>query len=395
MFHAANRRRFEQASRGALIVLTGYDAMQWSGDMDVPFLQESSFWWLTGIDEAGWKVIIETSRSHTTLVRPALSEIERIFVGGLSDDEALNMSGADEIIVAEEFESRLRQLSRAHTIVETIIDRRTHNSSVPNPAQGNLQRLLKRTFTSVENCQRTLQQLRAIKQPEELTRMRRAIKLTVEAFVAARAQLANYKTENALEADFTAHFRRANATHAYQPIVASGPHACTLHYDKNSGKISSRETVVIDIGARVDGYSADLTRTYCLRPTKRQLAIHQAVEHAQKQIIQLIRPGISVVDYVTKSDEIMKQALQKLGLLENLNDNETFRRYYPHATSHGLGVDTHDSLGQPRIFEPGMVLTVEPGIYVAVEAIGVRIEDDILVTENGCENLSRALSTEL
>ena len=102
-----------------------------------------------------------------------------------------------------------------------------------------------------------------------------------------------------------------------------------------------------------------------------------------------------MVDYVTKSDELMKRALMQLDLLKDKNDVETFRRYYPHATSHGLGVDTHDSLGQPRIFEPGMVLTVEPGIYIAEESIGVRIEDDILVTNDGRENLSSALPTAL
>lgn len=395
MFHKANRARLELASRGALVVLTGYDALQWSGDMDVPFMQESSFWWLTGIDEPGWKLILETARPHATLVRPVQSEIERVFLGGISDDEALKISGADEIITTEELEARLRQLSRMHTVAETIIDRRSHSSSVANPALGNLQRLLKRTFASVDNCQQTLQRLRAIKQPEELARLRRAIALTTDAFSSARENLTNFKTEYELEAEFTYRFRRANATHAYQPIVANGAHACTLHYDQNSGKIAARQTTVIDIGARVDGYSADITRTYCANPTKRQIAVHAAAEQAQKQIIELIRPGESVVDYVTKSDELMKRALMQLDLLKDKNDVETFRRYYPHATSHGLGVDTHDSLGQPRIFEPGMVLTVEPGIYIAEESIGVRIEDDILVTNDGRENLSSALPTAL
>ena len=97
MFHRTNRRRLEQVANGALIVLTGYDAMQWTGDMDMPFMQESSFWWLTGIDEPGWKAVLETSRARLTLVRPEQSEIERVFLGGVSDDEVMQLSGADEV----------------------------------------------------------------------------------------------------------------------------------------------------------------------------------------------------------------------------------------------------------------------------------------------------------
>ena len=395
MFHRANRRRLEQVANGALIVLTGYDAMQWTGDMDMPFMQESSFWWLTGIDEPGWKAVLETSRARLTLVRPEQSEIERVFLGGVSDDEVMQLSGADEVIAMEEFETRLRHLSKLHPVVETIIDRRPYSSSAPNPAPITLHKVLKRTFTKVENCQQTIQRLRAIKQPEELMRIRRAIELTVEAFKAVRQEYSAFKTEYEIEAEFTYKFRRANAMHAYQSIVASGAHACVLHYGHNSGKLSTRAMTVIDVGARVDGYSADITRTYCLNPTKRQRVVHRALVQAQRDIVALIHPGVSVVEYVSRSDEIMKTALACLDLLKDPHDTETFRRYYPHATSHGLGVDTHDSLGQPRIFEPGMVLTVEPGIYIPEEGIGVRIDDDILVTETGNDNLSASLSTEL
>jgi len=151
--------------------------------------------------------------------------------------------------------------------------------------------------------------------------------------------------------------------------------------------------VLIDAGAKVGGYAADITRTYAIgRPSDREIEVHAAVETAHKAIIDLIKPGFGMKDYHFQSDEIMKKALKSLGLL---NAPADYRKYFPHAVSHGLGIDVHDSLGGFETFQPGMVLTVEPGIYIPEEGIGVRIEDDILVTEEGNRNLSAALPTSL
>jgi Xaa-Pro aminopeptidase len=153
--------------------------------------------------------------------------------------------------------------------------------------------------------------------------------------------------------------------------------------------------VLIDIGARVNGYAADITRTFAVKPTKRQTQVHAAVERAHKKIISLLKPGLMLQDYIKAVDDIMKTEMIGLGLIENMNDNETYRRYFPHAIGHGLGVDVHDSLGSSRKLQEGMVLTVEPGIYIPAEGIGVRIEDDILITSTGHKNLSGSLSTDL
>ena len=255
--------------------------------------------------------------------------------------------------------------------------------------------MLKRIFDSVQYCDLLVNELKAIKQPEELARMRAAAKLTCSAFADVRAKLDELKTEAEVEAEFTYRFHRVGAKHAYEPIVAGGANACTLHYRVNKDKLRSRDMVLIDIGARTDGYSADVTRTYCLHPTKRQKAVHAAVESAHKSIIALLAPGLPIAEYIDAVDAIMKQALHSLGLLDDVNDAEMYRKYFPHAISHGLGIDPHDSLGRPRYFETGMVLTVEPGIYIPEEGIGVRLEDDILITPTGHENLSAALPTSL
>jgi Xaa-Pro aminopeptidase len=143
----------------------------------------------------------------------------------------------------------------------------------------------------------------------------------------------------------------------------------------------------------VDGYAADITRTYAVgTPTDRQRAVHAAVETAHKAILALLKPGLSFAAYLSEVDQIMKQSLDSIGLLKTDSD---YHRYFPHAISHGLGLDVHESLGGHEALKPGMILTVEPGIYIPEEKIGVRIEDDILITEDGHRNLSGALPTGL
>lgn len=394
MFHSENRNRLYSKANGQLIILAGYDSLQQSGDMAAPFLQESSFWWITGINQPGWRVILDTVRQKATLVRPKRSDVDIIFNGDSDDLAVTESSGIKSIISADEFEANLRQLRRQHTVVQTLNPKEDHEFTL-NPAKSTLTATLQRTFKSVQYCDTIIAELRAIKQPEELRRMRSAAKLTCSTFAEVQSNLSTLKTEAEIEAEFVYAFHRKGAVHAYEPIVASGKNACTLHYTDNSSKLQSREIVLIDIGARVEGYCADVTRSYCRNPTKRQRAVHQAVVDAQQAIIRLIEPGLPITEYLTKVDDIMIDALHGLGLLEDRNDIDTYRKYFPHAVSHGLGVDTHDSLGRPRVLESGMVLTVEPGIYVESESIGVRIEDDILVTATGHENMTGHLSTAL
>ncbi len=389
-----NTQRFIRAIDGGLAVLTAYDQVQLSGDMAAPFLQEANFWWLTRLTEPGWKVIIDGSRRHVTLVRPEVDEVHRIFDGESSDEQVLLRTGAHEVISLKEFERYLTKLNKLHSVVNTYVDKADYGF-VHNPAQRDLHTVLSRIFTSVQDCGNKLSELRAVKSEDELVAMKRAAKLTCGAFKDVRARLAEYAHEYEVEADFTQYFRKHNATHAYEPIVASGANAVTLHYIENSDKLAKNKLLLIDIGARVDGYCADITRTYAVKPTKRQRAVHGVVEAAHHRIIELIQPDLPVGEYIQAVDEIMKGALSELGLLTDRTDNELYRRYFPHSVSHGLGVDVHDSLGKPRVLQPGMVLTVEPGIYIAEEGIGVRIEDDILVTKTGHLNLTGDLSTSL
>jgi Xaa-Pro aminopeptidase len=378
------------------LVLGAFDATQSSRDSAYKILQESNFLWLTGIREPGWILAIDEAKTY--LIMPERSETQHLFEGGLSADVAKELSGADEVISASKGQELLARLAKKYPGVFTLgVDPVASSSEFAlNPAPGRLRRQLKKAFGVVRDCRPQLSALRALKQSHEIAHIQKAINVTCDAFgriyeVLGQAQASH---EYELEAHMTYVIRSAGAEgHAYDPIVAGGKNALTLHYNENNDVLPKRGLVLLDVGARLNGYAADITRTYAIgTPTEREKAVHAAVEKAHFAIIDLIKPGVALKDYQDQSDVIMKDALRGLGLLNKSSD---YRKYFPHAVSHGLGLDVHESLGGYKEFMPGMVLTVEPGIYIPEEGIGVRIEDDILVTETGHRNLSAALPTHL
>jgi Xaa-Pro aminopeptidase len=379
--------------------MSAYTQLQRGNDAAFAFEQEANFWWLTGIEAPDWQLIIDPVRKKSWLVAPEIDDIHQVFDGSLSHDEALRVSGVDAILQRADAEEKITELAKHHAVVFTLGDdpSAAHYDFVRNPAPDNLKRRLARIFADVRSARQEIARLRAVKQPEEIEAMQGAIDLTVGAYEHVRGVLATCKYEYEVEAEFSYYFRRHGAVgHAYDPIVAAGGNACTLHYNANNSTLKKGQLLLLDIGARHQGYAADITRTYAVgKPTNRQVAVHAAVADAQRQIVDLLHPGLAVKEYHEAVDQLMIEALLSLGLMKHTGDTAAYRRYFPHAVSHGLGIDVHDSLGGPVYLEPGMVLTVEPGIYIPEEGIGVRIEDDILITADGYRNLTAALSTDL
>lgn len=378
------------------LVLSSFDAAQSSRDSAYKLLQEANFLWLTNINEPGWLFIADTTKTY--LVMPERSEVQRIFDGGLSPNEAKAISGVDEVLSVRDGMKLIKRLAERYDYVYTLGKDQMAASQdfVLNPAPARLRRQLAKQFKDVRDCRAQLSAQRALKRVDEISTMQTAVDATIAAFQQAKLALKTKTVthEYQLEAEMTHAIRSTGAEgHAYEPIVAGGKNALTLHCVENSQALPKNGLVLIDVGARVSGYCADITRTYAIgTPTEREEQVHAAVEKAHFAIIDLIKPGVSLQEYQKKSDDIMKNALKSLGLF---NKPEDYRKYFLHAISHGLGIDVHESLGGYAKFQPGMVLTVEPGIYIPEEGIGVRIEDDILVTEDGNRNLSAALPTDL
>lgn len=393
-FFVHNRAQLFEKGDADLYVFAGNVSVQRSNDAAYAFAQEANFWYLTGIDFAGWRIVIE--KDTTTLIAPDVDEAHRIFDGSLSDEQAKEISGADRVLGNDDGRAFLASLSEKYDAVGSIGDdpHASHYDFTLNPGPVSLLSELSGMFKNVIDCRKTLARLRAIKQPEEIQQIRDAIALTITGFEKIKSSINEYAAEYEIEADFSYHFRKSgSAGHAYDPIIAAGKNACTLHYGKNQELLADGSLVLLDVGARSGGYAADITRTYAHGPVSdRQKQVHAAVEKAHIEIISLLKPGLKIQEYSDAVDEIMKRELKDLGLLQKDSD---YRKYFPHAISHGLGIDVHDSLGGPDVFQAGIVLTVEPGIYIPEEGIGVRIEDDILITETGNENLSVGLSTSL
>lgn len=395
-FFQANRKTLTEVLKGGIVVLYGYGRQQRSNDAAHAFTQEANFWYLTGIEDPDWGLIIDGSASRSYLIMPQVDDVHKIFDGSMSAHDAKRVSGADKVLTADEAALMLRTLATKHQLVYTVgvPAHAEHFNFALNPSIALHRQALERYFSKVQDIRSELAAMRAIKRPEEVIAIRSAVDLTMEAFKKVHDSMSSFRFEYEIEAAFTFDIRRGGAAgHAYDPIIASGGNACTLHYSTNSDKLQPRQLVLMDVGASMGGYAADISRTYAKgQATKRQREVHASVERAHFKIIETIEPMLAVEIYQKQVDSIMAEALAEIGL----DSNEAgLRRYFPHAVSHGLGIDVHDSLGAPKYLKEHMVLTVEPGIYIPEEGIGVRIEDDILVTATGHENLSAALSTGL
>ncbi|HVX24125.1 MAG TPA: M24 family metallopeptidase, partial [Candidatus Saccharimonadales bacterium] len=239
---------------------------------------------------------------------------------------------------------------------------------------------------------------RVIKQAPELATIQDAIDATVKSLktTLTPTKLKSYRYEYDVEAELTRGFLRAGAIHGFEPIIAGGPRACQIH-PYTRAALGRGELLVLDVGAQVDHYSADITRTVAIQPpTKRQKQVYEAVLQVQEYALSLLKPGVNLHDYELEVEQFMGEKLRELGLIRSIR-RESVRRYFPHATSHYLGLNVHDvgDRGPTGILEPGAVLTVEPGIYIPKEGIGIRIEDDVLITPTGTKVLSAALPRRL
>jgi len=396
-FFTHNRDVAMKKLGGSMLVVAGYTGMQLTNDMESKFVQEGNFWYLTGVEFPDWWLIVDSKRGKSWLVEPDIDEMHRLFTESLDQDEARRISGIGEILTRDQAMTMLRAAAKSHQFVYTIgtPPYHEHFGFSLNSAPHDMRQMLERLFAKVEDFRLEMARIRAIKQPIELAMMQAAIDITVKALAEVKANITTYKHEYQIEADLGHTFRYGGGQgHAFDPIIASGANATVAHYFTNDAKLKKGTFVMCDVGAKTSGYSADITRTYAYgAPTKRMQAVHDAVREAQAAIIEILRPGLSLEAYQQHVDTTVKEAMLRLNIIESLDDEQGYRRHMPHAVSHGLGVDVHDALGRPRELQPGMVLTVEPGIYLGEEGIGVRIEDDILITETGYRNLSGKLPT--
>jgi len=403
-FFSGNRERLRQLFTGtAPIVLTAYGAVQKGADEAYPFRQDSSFWYLTGIDEPGVVLVMDKGKEY--LIVPARDAVIEKFDGAINSEALSRRSGIKDIYGQKEGWKLLEQRLKRVQHVATLAANPPYNEYLgmfTNPARRALIRRIKEVNNEIEllDLRHHLSRMRMIKQPLEVEALQRSIDITIDALkeVMRPAQLAKYAYEYEVEADLSRGFRRRGAEgHGFAPIVAGGMNACTLHHVRNDSALSSDELVVLDVGASYSHYVADITRTVSLngKPSRRQQQVHEAVAAAQDYAYSLLKPGVLLRDYEQLMETFVGEKLRELGLIKSISRQTVRDAFFPHATSHFLGLDAHDAGDYDEPLKPNTVITVEPGIYIQDEAIGVRIEDDVLITEDGCKVLSARLPRDL
>lgn len=355
------------------------------------FRQESNFMYLTGLEAMnGVLVILPTDSpmdADTVLFLPRQSRISRIFEGPLPEpnEQTRRESGIQDIRERGELREFLAEALRHHPRV--LVNR---------PARTTLADALREANPEVQigGVERSMARMRVVKSPAEIALMRKAIQASIAGHRALAARLAPGVYEYELEGVAQEAFRRhGSEREGYPMIIGSGPNACILHYNANKRRVGANELVLVDIGAEYSYYTADLTRTYPSsgRFTPRQRELYVAVLDALKYAEKEAKPGITLGQLHQKVVQFFRN--HKLRAKDENGNEQTLDRFFVHGLSHMLGMDVHD-LDSNEPLRPGMVFTIEPGLYIPSEGIGIRIEDNYLVTETGVENLSRALPRE-
>jgi Xaa-Pro aminopeptidase len=404
------------ASPSAVAVLPAAPVFVRNNDVDHEYRQDSDFFYLTGFDEPESVLVLDAKdRKVILFVRPRDRDRE-VWDGPRAGVEgAKQLFGADEAFVSSETDDKLPNYLQNH---QRIYYRLGLNRRFDERLLGAIDRVRARhrtgatAPTEIVDPATILHEMRLRKAPAEVETMRTAARITREAHELAMRRARPGMREYEVEALLLDTFRRHGSERpAYGSIVGSGPNACVLHYRRNDRTIDPGELLLIDAGCEYGYYASDVTRTFPVGRdfSREQQAIYELVLEAQSEGIAATRPGTTLDAIHKLSVEVITRGLARLGLLqgepEKLIESDGYKRFFMHRTSHWLGMDVHDvggyfEAGAPRKLEPGMVLTVEPGIYISPDddtvpaswrGIGVRIEDDVLVTDSGQEVLTAGI----
>jgi Xaa-Pro aminopeptidase len=401
---AANRRRLVPLLPDkALAIVHAADVPPTSGDGTLKLHPASDLFWLSGIEQEE-SVLVLCPQASDPVAREMLflrqpTDHLAVWEGAkLTQDKAREISGIKQVRWLSELPAALHGLLCESDSV--WLNANEHERAAYEVEDRDLRmarRLIARyPLHRYERLAPLFRRLRAVKSPAEVALIRRAIDITDAGLRRMLAALEPGVMEYALEAELAAEFLRRRGRMAYEPIVGAGPNACVLHYLDNDTECRSGDLLLVDVGASYANYSADLTRTYPVsgRFTPRQRAVYEAVHRVLASSIARAVPGTSLRDWKRASQVQMTEELLGLGLItaeeaaRDTPEAPACKKYFMHGLGHSLGLGVHDIAPVDGPLEPGWVITVEPGIYIPEESLAVRLENDILVTEQGPVDLS-------
>ena len=396
----------------AMAILNANDIMPTNADGTLPFRQNNDLFYLSGVDQEESRLVLSPEhpdpKFREVLFLRETSELISIWEGHkLTKAEAETVSGVPQkqVYWMSQFDSIFAQLIFEADLVFLNTNEHTRNGNLVESQDERYVAGFKRTYPlhRLGRLAPLMHQLRAIKHPLEVALLQRACDITDGMFRrllnVVKPGVWEYEIEAEMMHEFLRHRSRGAA---YTPIIASGKNACVLHYIDNSAQCQAGDVILLDLGAEYANYNADMTRSIPVsgRFTPRQRAVYEAVLRVMKAATAMLVTGNVWDEYHREVGKIMESELIGLGLIDRHDvakqdpDAPVYKKYFMHGTSHFLGLDVHDVGNKYRRFEPGMVFTCEPGIYIREEGLGIRLENNILITEAGNHDLMAGIPVE-
>jgi Xaa-Pro aminopeptidase len=407
-----NRKRFVKEMKPAsMAIFHSNDLMPRNGDQHYQFRQNSDLFGLSGLDQEESILIlfpecVKKEFCELAFIKKSNQKVATWEGHKYTKEEASTLSGISKIMWVDDYQRILNQLVlMAERIYLNVNENDRYHSEVESRDLREGKKLRsKYPFHHYERAQPILKEMAMIKSTYEVELISRAVDISRIAFERVLKVVEPGMHEFEVEAELISAFIRNRATgHAYAPIVASGANACILHYQANNQQCKDGDMLLLDFGAEYANYAADLTRTIPINGqfSDRQKAVYNAVLRVMKEAKQMLVPGTILDEYQKEVGRIMESELLGLGLVsreevaKQNGQHPAYKKYFMHGTSHHLGLDVHDLCNRYMPIRAGMVFTCEPGIYIPEESLGIRLENDILVTDNGPLDLSANVPIEI
>ena len=406
-----NRKAFAaKIQKGALAIFNANDIMPTNADGSMPFRQNSDLFWLSGVDQEESLLLIfpnhpDENMREVLFLKETNKEIAIWEGAKLTKEEAFNTSGIKTVFWLSELEHKLDELIKKADAIYLNKNMHARSKSEVQTRDDRFRLMIAQKFTAkeIKEVAPIMHELRYIKSDIEIALMQNACDITEKGLRRILPFIKPGIMEYEIEAELMYEFlRNRSKGFAYEPIIGSGINSCVLHYIDNNKACKDGDILLMDFGAEYANYASDLTRTVPVngRFSKRQKTVYNAVLHVMKEATKMLVPGTLFNDYNKEVGKIMEAELIKLGLLDKHDvqkqdaENPLYKRYFMHGTSHSLGLDVHDVGSFEKPMQVGMVFTCEPGIYILEEELGIRLENDILVTANGPSDLMKNIPIE-
>lgn len=400
MFENNRKKLIESMKENSLLILFAGSAPYRSADQVYKFTPNRNFYYLTGIDEPNVIVtILKTEKEAIeTVYVEREDELMAKWVGrAISKDEASEVSGIKSTKYLDEFDSTISSYIDRRGISKIYLDLERQSINIPSTKAQDMANTLRVKYPhlKIKNIFHNIAKLRMVKNDREVELIQKAIGITKEGILAMAKNLTPGMKEYEVEAYFDFKIKSLGASaHAFSTICAAGKNATVLHYEDNNQEAKDGDLILFDLGAEYDYYCSDISRTIPINGkfTDRQKQIYQIVLNAMKEVEKNTKPGLTLADLNNIAKKALAKGCMEIGLIEK---EEEIGKYYFHSVGHPLGLDTHDVWILDSKLEEGAVITNEPGLYIEEEGIGIRLEDDLLVTKDGCINLSKDIPVEI